>query len=162
MTLTDETRASDAEARIAALTLPIEKLGHEFYGWRSQRKARRLEQLELELDGMTPIAAEDKIAAEQAAAESVKVKPPVRRKPGRKPFPAHLPRALDADQHGNILTLQELEGSGPDAEQRRFGVRRTFSRFQGVSNSAMRASRNFMKSLSSRLGDATQWPQADS
>lgn len=43
---------SDNEALIAHLDLRIEKLKHELYGQRAERRARLLEQLELELEGL--------------------------------------------------------------------------------------------------------------
>ena len=43
-------KASNAEAIIAALKLMVEKLRREVYGQRSERKARLLDQLELELE----------------------------------------------------------------------------------------------------------------
>src|SRR5947208_8273278 len=86
--------ASIAEALIAHLRLTIEKMRREIFGPRSERKARLLDQLELELEELEATAAEDDLAAEQAAA-SITDKTPVRgftrRKPSRKPFPAHLP-----------------------------------------------------------------------
>ena len=42
-----EAKASDAAAEIAFLRLTIEKLRRELYGWRSERKSRLLDQLEL-------------------------------------------------------------------------------------------------------------------
>ncbi len=45
-----EAKASNAEAIIAALKLMVEKLRREIYGQRSERKARLLDQLELELE----------------------------------------------------------------------------------------------------------------
>ena len=83
---------SDAEAEIAFLKLTIEKLRREMYGWRSERKQRLLDQLELQLDELEASATEDELAAEQAAAGTTQVKGFARRKPARKPFPAHLPR----------------------------------------------------------------------
>ncbi len=62
------------------------------YGWRSERKQRLLDQLELQLDELEASATEDELAAEQAAAETTGVKGFSRRKPVRKPLPAHLPR----------------------------------------------------------------------
>ena len=85
-------RVSDAEAEIAFLKLAIEKLRRELYGWRSERKQRLLDQLELQLDELEASATEDELAAEKAAAETVEVKGFRRRRSGRKPFPAHLPR----------------------------------------------------------------------
>ena len=87
-----ETKASDAEAQVAALTLMIEKLRRALYGRRSERSERLLDQLELALDDVTANKTEDELAAEKAAAGSTEVKGFVRRKPARKPFPDHLPR----------------------------------------------------------------------
>ena len=87
-----EAKASDAEAEIAFLRLTIEKLRRELYGWRSERKSRLLDQLELQLDELEASATEDELAAEQTAAGTAEVKGFTRRKPARKPFPAHLPR----------------------------------------------------------------------
>ena len=87
-----EAKVSDAAAEIAFLKLTIEKLRREMYGWRSERKQRLLDQLELQLDELEASATEDELAAERAAAETTEVKGFTRRKPARKPFPAHLPR----------------------------------------------------------------------
>jgi transposase len=84
---------ANAEALIAAQKLEIEKLRRALYGARSERKARLLDQLELQLEELEATATEDELAAERAAAQA---KTPVRaferRRPARKPFPAHLPR----------------------------------------------------------------------
>jgi len=69
----------------------LAKLG---YGVRSERKARLLEQMELQLEELEADAAEDDLAAEREA-EATKVtavRAFSRRKPSRQPFPAHLPR----------------------------------------------------------------------
>ncbi len=87
-----EAEASNAEAIIAALKLMVEKLRHELYGQRSERKARLLDQLELKLEELEANATEDELAAEQAAAKTSTVKAFTRRRPSRKPFPEHLPR----------------------------------------------------------------------
>ena len=87
-----EAKASDAAAEIAFLRLTIEKLRRELYGWRSERKSRLLDQLELQLDELEASATEDELAAELAVAGTTEVKGFTRRKPARKPFPAHLPR----------------------------------------------------------------------
>ena len=63
-----QARVAAAEAQIASLTLMIEKLHRALYGHRSERKERLLDQLELALDKLTTIAAEDALAAEKAAA----------------------------------------------------------------------------------------------
>ena len=84
---------ANAEALIAAQKLEIEKLRRALYGARSERKARLLDQLELQLEELEAAATEDELAAERAAAQA---KTPVRaferRRPARKPFPEHLPR----------------------------------------------------------------------
>ena len=54
---------SDAEAEIAFLKLTIEKLRREMYGWRSERKQRLLDQLELQLDELEASATEDEYSA---------------------------------------------------------------------------------------------------
>ncbi|MGE4257701.1 MAG: IS66 family transposase, partial [Xanthobacteraceae bacterium] len=83
---------SDSDALIANLKLQIEKLRRELYGSRSERKARLLDQMELELEDLEASATEDEIAAEQAAARIQTVCSFERKRPSRKPFPAHLPR----------------------------------------------------------------------
>ncbi len=86
-------QVSDAEAQIAALKLMIEKLRRALFGQRSERKQRLLDQMELQLDELEASATEDELAAEQAAAGATRVKGFTRRRRfGRKPFPAHLPR----------------------------------------------------------------------
>jgi len=88
-------QASSAEALIAHLRLTIEKMRREMYGPRSERKARLLDQLELELEELEAAAAEDELAAERAvsaAGDTTAVRAFTRKKPSRKPFPAHLPR----------------------------------------------------------------------
>jgi hypothetical protein len=88
--------ASGTAALIATLKLEIEKLRRALYGQRSERRARLLDQLELQLEEIEASATEDELAAEAAArkAGTGAASPPVppRRHPGRKPFPAHLPR----------------------------------------------------------------------
>ena len=83
---------SSTEALIAHLKLEIEKLRRELYGSRSERKARLLDQLELQLEDLEASASEDGLAAEKAQACAQTVKSFQRQRPSRKPFPAHLPR----------------------------------------------------------------------
>jgi transposase len=83
---------SSQEALIAHLKLQIEKLRRELYGSNSERKARLLEQMELQLEDLEAAATEDELAAEQAAAGTQTVRSFQRRRPLRKPFPDHLPR----------------------------------------------------------------------
>lgn len=83
---------SSHEALIAHLKLMIEKLRRELYGQRSERKARLLDQLELQLEELEAAATEDELAADAAAATTQTVRPFQRKRPARKPFPADLPR----------------------------------------------------------------------
>jgi transposase len=83
---------SSSEALIAHLKLAIEKLRRELYGTRSERKARLLDQMELQLEELEASATEDELAAEQSAARTQTVKSFARKRPSRKPFPEHLPR----------------------------------------------------------------------
>ena len=86
-------RLSAEEALIAHLKLRIEKRKRELFGPRSERTARLLDQLELQLEELETTATEDEIAAEQAAAKpSTNVAAFTRKRPSRKPFPEHLPR----------------------------------------------------------------------
>jgi transposase len=86
-------KLSDDAAQIAHLQLQIEKLKRELYGPRSDRTARLLDQLELQLEELETAATEDEIAAERAAAKtSTNVGAFTRKRPSRKPFPDHLPR----------------------------------------------------------------------
>lgn len=78
---------SDREAQIAHLELRIEKLRRELYGPRSERTARLIEQLELELEDLVTSASEDEIAAQAAAAKAQTVRPFTRKRPVRKPWP---------------------------------------------------------------------------
>jgi transposase len=79
-------------ALIAYYKLEIEKLRRALYGTRSERKARLLEQMELELEELEATATEDELAAEKAAAQTQTVRSFQRKRPSRKPFPEHLPR----------------------------------------------------------------------
>ena len=82
---------TSTEALIAHLKLAIEKLRRALYGSRSERQARLLDQMELELEELEAAASEDAIAAEVAAAQASRTIP-LRKRPSRRPFPEHLPR----------------------------------------------------------------------
>ncbi len=82
---------SSADAMIARLKLEIEKRRRRLYGHRSGRKARLLDQLEMQLEDLEANATEDELAAEQASRSTV-VTSFERKRPSRKPFPEHLPR----------------------------------------------------------------------
>jgi transposase len=83
--------ASSAEALVVHLRLEIEKLKRDLFGPRNERKERLLDQMELQLEELEAAASEDELAAAKAAA-TTPVRAFTRRKPARKPFPAHLPR----------------------------------------------------------------------
>lgn len=68
--LAAESDRSSAAALIAHLKLEIEKLRRQLYGTRSERKARLLDQLELQLEELEANATEDELAAEKAAART--------------------------------------------------------------------------------------------
>ena len=76
-------KASSDQAFIAYLKLEIEKLRRDLYGVRSERKARLLDQLELQLEELEATAAEDELAVERAAAKTTTVEAVARRKPRR-------------------------------------------------------------------------------
>ena len=90
--LTAEADRSSGAALIAHLKLQIEKLRRELYGTRSERTARLIDQMELELEELEATATEQAAAAEAALARTSGTSLPPRRPPARKPFPAHLPR----------------------------------------------------------------------
>ena len=88
--------AAEAEARartllIEKLKLTIKKLRHEQFGQSSERGAL-LDQLELQLADLEENATQAETAAQLAAAETITVPPFERRRPARRPLPAHLLR----------------------------------------------------------------------
>jgi transposase len=87
--------AASAAALVMHLRLMIEKLKRDLFGARNERKARLIDQMELQLEELEAAATEDEVAAEQAVAassETTQVRTFTRRRPARKPFPAYLPR----------------------------------------------------------------------
>jgi transposase len=85
-------KTSDDQALIAQQQLRIEKLTRQLYGPRSERTSRLLDQNELQFEELESSATEDEIAAEMAVAKTTTVAAFTRKRPARKPFPAHLPR----------------------------------------------------------------------
>ena len=79
-------------ALIAHLKLQIEKLNRDRFGPRSERTARLLDQMELQLEELEASATQDELAAETAAAKTTTVAGFTRARPARRPFPEHLPR----------------------------------------------------------------------
>lgn len=85
-------QCSHDQALIAHLKLEIAKLQRDRFGPRSERTARLLAQMELQLEELEASATEDELAAEVAAGKTSQVAAFTRTRPARKPFPAHLPR----------------------------------------------------------------------
>jgi transposase len=82
---------STSEAMIKHLRLEIAKLRREQYGHSSERRARLIDQMELQLEELEAAATEDEIEAIRLA-KTTTVAGFERRRPARKPFPEHLPR----------------------------------------------------------------------
>src|SRR5262249_40611696 len=92
-----ETRAKDLDAEIESLKLTIAKLQHARFGPSSERSSVLLDQLELQLDELVALRAQQLAAAKAAEAAAAaeagaasQRKP--RRKPARRPLPQNLPR----------------------------------------------------------------------
>ncbi|MFG6574212.1 IS66 family transposase [Sulfitobacter sp. 1A13353] len=83
---------SCSEATIQELKLEIAKLRRDKYGISSARRARLIDQLELQLEEMEAAATDDALAADQASEKASTVRAFTRRHPVRNPFPDHLSR----------------------------------------------------------------------
>ena len=83
---------SSSEALISALNLEIAKLKRAQYGASSERSARLIDQLELQLEELESAAIEDEAAAIGVVQTATSVPSFDRRRPSRRPFPEHLPR----------------------------------------------------------------------
>ncbi len=122
------------EALIAHLKLEIEKLRRELYGVSSERKARLLDQLELQLEDLEASATEDAAAADEASL-GTPVAPQQRRRPARKPFPEHLPRervVIAAPQSCPCCGSGDLCKLGEDVSETLEVVPRTWKVIQTV------------------------------
>jgi transposase len=85
----------EAQARaleIEKLKFAIARLRHERFGASSERAARLIDQLELQLADLEETATESAVAAEAAGVPVVEVPSFPRRKPARRPLPDYLPR----------------------------------------------------------------------
>ena len=91
---------SSSEALNAHLELEIEKLRRELSGSRSERKARLLEQMELQLENMETAATEDELAAETAAVGTQTVQ----FVPAQAAFTKAVTRSSPARAHSNRRT----------------------------------------------------------
>lgn len=88
----ERARRFDDQALIALLKLQIEKLQRDRFGPRSERTARLLDQLELQLEELEAAASAAELSARAAATKTTTVGAFERKRPVRKPFPDHLPR----------------------------------------------------------------------
>ncbi len=105
-----------SEAMIKHLRLEIAKLRREQYGHSSERRARLIDQMELQLEELEAAATEDEIAAEKAT-KTTTVAGFERRRPARKPFPAHLPRervVIEAPSACNCCGSERIVKMGED------------------------------------------------
>jgi len=108
-----EAVVSASEAMIAGLKLEIALLKREKYGRRSERAARLIDQMELQLEELEGAASEDAVRAEK----TTKVTSFERRKPVRKTFPEYLPRerVVGRDARGlQLLRLVHIVKMGED------------------------------------------------
>jgi hypothetical protein len=103
-----ETRAklSGAQALIEHLQLVIAKMKRGMFGPRSERSQRLIDQLELQLEELAAVAAEDATKAETAR---VQVQGFTRRQATRRNFPADLPRPFNGDGHGLYFFDESLQ-----------------------------------------------------
>jgi transposase len=85
-------RLSSIEALNAHLQLLIGKLERERHGPRRERTQRLIDQLELQLEELVASAAEDELAAEEAATKTQSVRAFTRKRPVRKPWPENIER----------------------------------------------------------------------
>src|SRR5258708_18661961 len=126
---------SSSEALIAHLKLAVEKLRQELYGTRSERTARMLDQMELQLEDLEAAATEDELVAENAAGRTQTVKPFERKRPARKPFPGHLPRervVITAPESCPCCGSSGLSKLGGDSTETLEGIPRQWTGIQTV------------------------------
>src|SRR5208283_3802327 len=93
------------------------KLRRELYGCRSERKARLLDQMEMQLEDIEAAATEDELAAEKAAARTQTVQSFQRKRLSKKLFPEHLPReriVIAAPENCPCCGSQKLSKLGED------------------------------------------------
>ena len=97
------------EALIAHSSSRSRSCAGSFTARARRRKARLLEQMELQLEELEAAATEDELAAEQAAARTQTVQSFQRKRPSRKPFPEHLPRERVVIACAGELSLLRLD-----------------------------------------------------
>ncbi len=111
---------SSSEALISTLKLEIAKLRRDQYGKSSERRARLIDQLELQLEELEAAASEDEVLAVKAARTCTTVQSFMRRRPSRKPFPDHLPRervVIEAPAACNCCGSSRIVKMGEDVTE---------------------------------------------
>lgn len=110
-----QAKQSSTEALIAHLKLEIEKLRRTIYGARSERSARLLDQLELELEELEAGATEDELAAEKAAGKTQTVRSFERKRPVRQPCHASPTSRWALGSEENLWVIESVTGRVPFA-----------------------------------------------
>jgi transposase len=87
-----EARASAADALVTHLKQQIALLRRDKYGASAERSQRLADQLELRLEELEADGGEDEVVAKLATPATDRIASFERKRPARKPFPAHLPR----------------------------------------------------------------------
>ena len=111
---------SSSEVLISALKLEIAKLRRDQYGKSSERRARLIDQLELQLEELEAAASEDEVLAVKAAQTFTTVQSFTRCSPSRKPFPDHLPRervVIEAPAACNCCGSSRIVKMGEDVTE---------------------------------------------
>ena len=124
-----------SEAMIRHLKLEIAKMRREQYGQSSERRARLIDQMELQLEELEADATEDEIAAERVAAKITNVSAFERRRPARKPFPEHLPRErliIEAPAHCACCGSARIVKMGEDITETLEAIPRQWKVIQTV------------------------------
>jgi transposase len=128
-------KLSGNEALIAHLELRIEKLKRELYGQRSERGARLIDQLELQLEDVVMSATEDELAAAAGAAKTQSVRAFTRKRPVRKPWPDDIEReriVIDPPTACHCCGGSRLSKLGEDANRTLEEIPRRFKLIETV------------------------------
>ncbi|MCP3468297.1 IS66 family transposase zinc-finger binding domain-containing protein (plasmid) [Bradyrhizobium sp. CCGUVB23] len=128
-------KLSGNEALIAHLELRIETLKRELYGQRSERGARLIDQLELQLEDVVMSATEDELAAAAAAAKTQSVRAFTRKRPVRKPWPDDIEReriVIDPPTACHCCGGSRLSKLGEDANRTLEEIPRRFKLIETV------------------------------
>lgn len=126
---------SDNEALIVHLELRIEKLKRELYGQRSERTARLIVQLELDLEELVTTASEDELAAQAAATKTQAERAFTRKRPMRKPWPDDMGRervVIDAPTSCACCGGSRLAKRGEDVTETLEEIPRRFKLIETV------------------------------